>query len=82
MSDVGVKMHTVQQILEFFGHKNWAFRQHFSPAGRFIGAKEAMAWGLVNRVLPPQQLMPHCLDLAKEMSKMQLDDPRGRLWQW
>lgn len=41
---------------------------HFS--GRFIGAKEAMAWGLVNRVLPPQQLMPHCLDLAKEMSKM------------
>ena len=53
--------------------------------GRFIGAKEAMAWGLVNRVLPPQQLMPHCLDLAKEMSKMHLDmRKRGRgqgLWQ-
>eukprot|EP00438_Fugacium_kawagutii_P023294 Skav226231 [mRNA] locus=scaffold1218:365492:372050:- [translate_table: standard] len=53
---------------------------HFSGAsgGRFLGAKEAAAWGLVNRVLPPNQLMPHCLDLAKEMTKMP-GPPRGAL---
>lgn len=41
---------------------------HFT--GRFLKAKEAEAWGLVNTVVPADQLMPHCLSLAKEMAKM------------
>lgn len=45
---------------------------HRSSTGRFLGAKEAMSWGLVNTVVAPEQLMPHCLSMAKEMTKMKL----------
>ena len=41
---------------------------HFTA--RFLGAKEAAAWGLVNCVVPADKLMPHCLGMAKEMTKM------------
>ena len=45
---------------------------HRCSTGRFLGAKEAMSWGLVNSVVAPEQLMPHCLNMAKEMTKMKL----------
>ena len=44
---------------------------HFT--GRFLGAQEAAAWGLVNCVVPADKLMPHCLSLATEMTKMNPD---------
>ncbi|CAE7945705.1 ECHIA [Symbiodinium sp. KB8] len=41
---------------------------HFT--GRFLKAQEAVSWGLVNSVVPADKLMPHCLALATEMTKM------------
>ena len=41
---------------------------HFT--GRFLKAQEAVSWGLVNSVVPADKLMPHCLALAAEMTKM------------
>jgi enoyl-CoA hydratase len=35
--------------------------------GRFLGADEAFAWGLVNRVVPPAQLLPEAQALARQM---------------
>jgi enoyl-CoA hydratase len=35
--------------------------------GRFVGADEALAWGLVNRVVPPEQLRGAAEALAREM---------------
>lgn len=35
--------------------------------GRFIGAEEALAWGLVNRVVPPDELLPAAQALAREL---------------
>jgi enoyl-CoA hydratase len=35
--------------------------------GRFLSADEALAWGLVNRVVAPEQLMPEAEALAREM---------------
>ena len=35
--------------------------------GRFLGADEALAWGLVNRVVPPDELLPEAKALAREM---------------
>jgi enoyl-CoA hydratase len=36
--------------------------------GNFLTADEALAWGLVNRVLPPGELLPACHVLASEMA--------------
>jgi enoyl-CoA hydratase len=35
--------------------------------GRFLGADEALAWGLVNRVVPPEELLPQAQALAREL---------------
>ncbi len=35
--------------------------------GRFVGAEEALAWGLVNRVVAPEQLLPAAAALAREL---------------
>lgn len=35
--------------------------------GRFLDAEEAMAWGLVNRVVPPEQLRPEAEAMARQM---------------
>jgi len=35
--------------------------------GRFLAAEEALAWGLVNRVVPPQQLRAEAQALARQM---------------
>jgi enoyl-CoA hydratase len=36
--------------------------------GRFLSADEALAWGLVNRVVPPEQLLPEALALARQIA--------------
>ncbi len=35
--------------------------------GRFMGAEEALAWGFVNRVVAPEQLLPEAQALARQM---------------
>ncbi|HME69139.1 MAG TPA: enoyl-CoA hydratase [Myxococcota bacterium] len=35
--------------------------------GNYLGASQAEAWGLVNRVVPPEELLPTCLALARDM---------------
>lgn len=35
--------------------------------GRFLSAEEALAWGLVNRVVPPERLLPEAHSLAREI---------------
>lgn len=35
--------------------------------GRFLDAREALAWGLVNHVVPDAQLLPKAHDLARQM---------------
>lgn len=35
--------------------------------GRFLGAEEALAWGFVNRVVAPEQLLPEARALARQM---------------
>ena len=36
--------------------------------GRFLSADEALAWGLVNRVVPPERLLPEALALARQIA--------------
>jgi enoyl-CoA hydratase len=38
-----------------------------SLTGNYVSAEQAAAWGLVNRVVAPEQLLPICLALAKDM---------------
>lgn len=42
--------------------------KEMSLGGGVIDAETADRWGLVNRVLPPEELMPFCLKLAQEMA--------------
>jgi enoyl-CoA hydratase len=41
--------------------------KEISLSGNFISAQQAEAWGLVNRVVPPDELLPACVALATDM---------------
>lgn len=41
--------------------------KELSLTGNFLGAEQACRWGLVNRVVPPSQLMPQARALARDM---------------
>jgi enoyl-CoA hydratase len=41
--------------------------KELSLTGNFIGAEQAEAWGLVNRVVEPDELLPVCRALAEDM---------------
>jgi enoyl-CoA hydratase len=41
--------------------------KEISLTGNFIPAEQAEAWGLVNRVVPPDELLPACKTLATDM---------------
>lgn len=47
--------------------------KELSLTGNFLDAETALAWGLVNRVVPPDELMPAALALAGEMASIPLD---------
>jgi enoyl-CoA hydratase len=48
--------------------------KELSFTGNFIGAEQAERWGLVNRVVAPDELLPACLQLARDMLSC---DPRS-----
>ena len=37
-------------------------------SGNFVGAEQAERWGLVNRVVPPEELLPQAFALAADMA--------------
>lgn len=39
-------------------------------SGRFLDAHEALTWGLGNRIVPPEALIPQALELARAMAAM------------
>lgn len=41
--------------------------KELSLTGNFVSAAQAEAWGIVNRVVEPEQLLPTCRQLATEM---------------
>lgn len=41
--------------------------KELSFTGNFLAAEQAAAWGLVNRVVAPEELLPTCRALAKDM---------------
>lgn len=41
--------------------------KEISFTGNFVGAEQAERWGLVNRVVPAGELLPVCLQLARDM---------------
>ena len=47
--------------------------KELSLTGNFLDAQTALAWGLVNRVVAPDELMPAALKLAGEMATIPLD---------
>jgi enoyl-CoA hydratase len=47
--------------------------KELSLTGNFLDAHTALSWGLVNRVVEPEDLMPAALELAREMATIPLD---------
>ncbi|HEY0651159.1 enoyl-CoA hydratase [Phenylobacterium sp.] len=47
--------------------------KELSLTGNFLSAQQAYEWGLVNRVVPPDELMPVALALAQQMADVELD---------
>ena len=41
--------------------------KELSLTGNFLPAEQAVAWGLVNRAVAPEELLPTCRSLAKDM---------------
>lgn len=41
--------------------------KELSLTGNYLPAERAYDWGLVNRVVPPEELMPTCIALAQDM---------------
>ena len=50
--------------------------KELSLTGNFLDAETALAWGLVNRVVPPEELMPTALKLAADMTSIPNDTLR------
>jgi enoyl-CoA hydratase len=48
--------------------------RELSATGNFLDAATALAWGLVNHVVPHEQLLPYCLHLAADIAS---NDPAG-----
>jgi enoyl-CoA hydratase len=42
--------------------------KELSFTGNYLSAEQAERWGLVNRVVSPQDLLPTCLELARDMA--------------
>lgn len=42
--------------------------KEISLTGNFVSAQQAEAWGLVNRVVPPEELLPTCKALAADIA--------------
>jgi enoyl-CoA hydratase len=51
--------------------------KELSFTGNFIGAEQALAWGLVNRVVAPAELLETCQQLASDMLSCDPDSLRG-----
>jgi enoyl-CoA hydratase len=47
--------------------------KELSLTGNFLSAQQAYEWGLVNRVVPPDELMDVSLQLAQQMADVELD---------
>jgi len=47
--------------------------KELSFTGNFLDAQTARAWGLVNHVLPPEDLLPHAQKLAADMAQIDAD---------
>jgi len=47
--------------------------KELSLTGNFLDAETACAWGLANRVVAPDELMPAALKLAREMADIDVD---------
>ena len=47
--------------------------KELSLTGNFLSAQQAYDWGLVNRVVPPDELMDVSLQLAQQMADVELD---------
>jgi enoyl-CoA hydratase len=47
--------------------------KELSLTGNFLSAQQAYDWGLVNRVVAPEELMPAALKLASEMASIEAD---------
>jgi len=47
--------------------------KELSLTGNFLSAQQAYDWGLVNRVVAPEELMPAALKLASEMASIEGD---------
>jgi enoyl-CoA hydratase len=41
--------------------------KEISLTGNFISAEQAYNWGLINRVVKPEELMPTCFEIAKDI---------------
>jgi len=41
--------------------------KEISLTGNFVSAEQALAWGLVNRIVPAEDLVPTCVALARDM---------------
>lgn len=51
--------------------------KELSLTGNYLGAEQAAAWGLVNRVVPPADLLPTCRALARDMLSCDPTSLRG-----
>ena len=51
--------------------------KELSLTGNYLSAEKAEAWGLVNRVVAPEELLPTCRALARDMLSCDPDTMRG-----
>jgi enoyl-CoA hydratase len=51
--------------------------KEISLTGNFVSAEQALAWGLVNRVVGPEELLPACRALARDMLSCDSATMRG-----